>query len=38
MHTLGTIEDRMSPLRVAKKKVCCPFVLRLQEGKDVNQP
>jgi len=38
-HELGVVEDHMSPWGVAKKEMCCyQLVLRLQKGKDDDQP
>ncbi len=39
MHGLGVVEDDMLPRGVVEKKMCCyRLMLRLQEGKDVDQP
>jgi hypothetical protein len=36
---LGVVKDHMSPWGVVKKEMCCcQFMLRLQEGRDVDQP
>ncbi len=38
-HELGMVEDHMPPWGVIGKEMCyCRLVLRLQEGKDVDQP
>jgi hypothetical protein len=38
-HGLGTIEDHMPPWSVAGKEIYyCWLVLRLQEGRDIDQP
>jgi hypothetical protein len=37
MLELGVVEDHMPFLNVAKKRYCYLLVLRLQEGKDVDQ-
>jgi hypothetical protein len=39
MHMMGVVEDHMVPWGVAKKEMnCYQFVLRFQEGRDVDQP
>jgi hypothetical protein len=39
MHELGVVEDHMSPWGVARKEMCCcQLMLKLQKGKDVDQP
>ncbi len=39
MHGLGVVEDDMLLRGVVEKKMCCcQLMLRLQEGKDVDQP
>jgi hypothetical protein len=36
---LGVVEDHMLPLDVAGEEMCCcRLVLKLQEGKNVDQP
>jgi len=38
-HKLGVVKDHMSPWSVVGKEMCyCRLVLRLQEGRDVDQP
>ncbi len=38
-HKLGVVEDHMPPWGVVRKEMCCcQLVLRLQEGRDVDQP
>jgi hypothetical protein len=39
MHGLGVVEDHMSPWGVARKVMCYyQFIIRLQEGRGVDQP
>jgi hypothetical protein len=39
MHGLGVVEDHMLPRGVARKEMCyCRLVLRLQKGRDIDQP
>ncbi len=38
-HRLGVVKDHMPPWGVAGKEMCwCWLMLRLQEGRDVDQP
>jgi hypothetical protein len=37
-HGLGVVENHMSCSGVVGKKMCCWFVLRLQEGRGVDKP
>jgi hypothetical protein len=39
MHELGVVKDHMPPSGVAGKEMCCcRLMLKLQEGRDVDQP
>jgi hypothetical protein len=39
MHGLGVVEYHMPPWSVAGEEMCCSqLMLRLQEGRDVDQP
>jgi len=39
MHGLGVVEGRMLPWGVVQKEMCyCQFMLKFQEGRDVDQP
>ncbi len=39
MHGLRVVKDHMPPWGVVGKEMCCcRLALRLQEGKDVDQP
>jgi hypothetical protein len=39
MHGLGVVKDHMLAWGVARREMCCcQLVLRLQEGRDIDQP
>jgi hypothetical protein len=38
MHTwVGVVENHMPPWSIIGKEMCCWFMLRFQEGKDIDQ-